>query len=172
MSHADREVVTSGPVLTLARFREGDVEAVHVFASDRVVCRFTGWSPNTLGDTRAFIADAVQCRSDRFDLAVVRGVEFLASASVWTMSPEHRVGGLGYTIRRDRWSRGYTTEVPRLLPALGSDQSGLERLAATLDPPTRPLCGCWRRRVSDARGCYVGCCSSAVEGETASCSAV
>lgn len=134
MSHTDREVVTSGPVLTLARFREGDVEAVQMFASDPVVCRFTGWGPNTLEDTRTFIADAVQCRSDRFDLAVVRGAEVIGSASVWTTSPEHRVGELGYTIRRDCWGRGYATDVARLLLDLGFDRLGLERLAATCDP--------------------------------------
>lgn len=134
MSDVPREVVIRGARVALARFRESDVESVHTFASDPVVCRFTGWGPNTLDDTRTFVADAVQRNSDRYDLAVLRGDEVIGSASVWTTSPAHRVGELGYTIRRDCWGHGYATEVARLLVELGFNQLGLERLAATCDP--------------------------------------
>src|SRR5690349_24379632 len=119
MSAVPREVVIRGSRVVLARFRESDVEAVHTFASDPVVCRFTGWGPNTLDDTHAFLLDAVQRNSDRYDLAVLRGEEVIGSASVWTTSPVHRMGELGYTIRRDCWGHGYATEVARLLVGLG-----------------------------------------------------
>src|SRR6476620_7493588 len=134
MSDVPREVVIRGARVALARFRESDVEAVHTFASDPVVCRFTGWGPNTLDDTLTFVADAIPRNSDRYDLAVLRGVEVIGSASVWTTSRAHRVGELGYTIRRDCWSHGYATEVARLLVELGFAQLDLERLAATCDP--------------------------------------
>jgi RimJ/RimL family protein N-acetyltransferase len=134
MPETPRDVVTSGPRLALARFRDSDLDAVHAFASDPEVCRFTGWGPNTLADTRAFLDEAVQHRPDRLDLAVVRDGEVIGSASVWTTSPEHRAGELGYTIRRDCWGQGHATEVAGLLVELGFSRLGLERLAATCDP--------------------------------------
>jgi RimJ/RimL family protein N-acetyltransferase len=154
-----REIVTRGPRLALASFEEGDVEAVHLFASDPEVCRYTGWGPNTLDDTRAFVGEAVRRHSDRYDLAVLRGDELIGSASVWTTSPEHQVGELGYTIRRDCWGEGYATEVARLLVELGFGELGLERLAATCDPDNaasvRVLEKAGLRREGLLRGLYL-----------------
>jgi RimJ/RimL family protein N-acetyltransferase len=151
--------VTKGPRLALARFCEGDVEAVRRFASDPEVCRYTGWGPNTLDETRAFVAEAVQRHSYRYDLAVLRDGEVIGSASVWTTVPEHRAGELGYTIRRDCWGHGHATEVARLLVELGFDQLGLERLAATCDPDNaasvRVLEKAGLRREGLLRGLYL-----------------
>lgn len=148
-----------GPRLALARFRESDLEAVHRFASDPEVCRFTGWGPNTIEETRAFVAEAVKRHSGRYDLAVLRDGEVIGSASVWTTSPEHRVGELGYTIRRDCWGHGCATEVARLLVDLGFDTLGLERLAATCDPDNaasvRVLEKAGLRREGLLRGLYL-----------------
>ena len=122
MAHTPREVMITGPVLALARIQDADVEAVHAFASDPVVCRFTGWGPNTFDETRAFVAEATQRRIDRYDLAILRDGELIGTASVWTTSPGHRVGELGNTIRRDCWGRGYASEAARLLVGLGFGQ--------------------------------------------------
>lgn len=103
---APRDVVISGPGVSLARFCDDDLAAVHTFASDPEVCRYTGWGPNTLDDTRAFLGDAVRRPDDRFTLAVVLDDEVIGSASVWTTSAEHLVGELGYTLRADCWGRG------------------------------------------------------------------
>lgn len=151
--------MTKGPHLALARFCESDIEAVHRFASDPEVCRYTGWGPNSLDETRAFVAEAVQRHSDRYDLAVLRDGEVIGSASVWTTSPEHRVGELGYTIRRDCWGQGHATEVARLLVELGFEKLGLERLAATCDPgnaaSVRVLEKAGLRREGLLRGLYL-----------------
>ena len=159
MPDAKRDVVIRGPHLALARFEPGDVEAVHLFASDPEVCRFTGWGPNTLDETRAFVDEAVKRHSDRYDLAVLHGNDLIGSASVWTTSPEHRVGELGYTIRRDCWGRGHATEVARLLVELGFGKLGLERLAATCDPDNlasvRVLEKAGLRREGLLRGLYL-----------------
>jgi ribosomal-protein-alanine N-acetyltransferase len=159
MADVPREAVIAGSRVTLARFRETDLHAVHAFASDPLVCRFTGWGPNTLDETRTFVADAVRCKDDRFDLAVLRGDEVIGSASVWTTSPEHRVGELGYTIRRDCWGAGYATEVARLLRTLGFDRLDLERLSATCDPDNaasvRVLEKAGLRREGLLRGLYL-----------------
>lgn len=148
-----------GAQVALARFRPTDVEAVHAFASDPAVCRFTGWGPNTLAETRAFLADATRRLDDRYDLAVLRGDELIGSASVWTTSPEHRTGELGYTLRADCWGRGYASEIARLLVTLGFERLGLERLAATCDPANvasvRVLEKAGLRREGLLRGLYL-----------------
>ncbi|MGN6575802.1 MAG: GNAT family N-acetyltransferase [Nocardioides sp.] len=159
MSDDRREVVTRGARVVLARFHEGDVDAVHAFASDPEVCRFTGWGPNTWDETRAFVADAVERRNDRYDLAVLLRDEVIGSASVWTTSPGDRTGELGYTIRRDCWGNGYATEVARLLVGLGFERLRLERLAATCDPgnaaSARVLEKAGLRREGLMRGLYL-----------------
>lgn len=154
-----RQVVIRGDRVELARFDEGDVEAVHRFASDPAVCRYTTWGPNTWDETRAFVLDAVRSQDDRYDLAVVRDGEVIGSASVWTTSAAHRVGELGYTLRPDCWGRGYATEVARLLVRLGFGRLGLERLGATCDPgnaaSVRVLENAGLRREGLLRGLYL-----------------
>lgn len=112
----------------------GDLEAVHAFASDPVVCRYTTWGPNTLADTRAFLEDAMVGRVGECSLAVVRQDQVIGSAAVWTTSVTDRAGEMGYTIARSHWAQGHATEVAGLLLDLGFSRLGLERLAATCDP--------------------------------------
>ena len=138
MSPASREVVVRGPRLALSRFREDDVDAVQAFASDPEVCRFTTWGPNTLDETRDFIANALGRGDDSLELAVMRGDDLIGSAAVWTVNKADRVGEMGYTIRRDCWGQGYATEVAPLLLHLGFERLELERIAATCDPANAP----------------------------------
>jgi [ribosomal protein S5]-alanine N-acetyltransferase len=134
MTDAEREAVIRGPRLALARFRESDLSAVHAFASDPLVCRFTTWGPNTIDDTRAFLAWATQPPSGGYQLAVMLDDELIGSAAVWITSPKDLAGEVGYTVRRYDWGRGYATEVATLLIQLGFEQLGMERLAATCAP--------------------------------------
>ena len=124
----------SGPRVTLADFIAEDVAAVHAFAGDPDVCAFTTWGPNTPAETAAFVGAALHPQPNGFLLAVMSAGEVIGSASVWTTSEADRAGELGYTLRRDRWGRGYGTEVAGLLMRLGFERLGLERLAATCAP--------------------------------------
>lgn len=133
MSHP-RDVLVSGPRLDLARFQHGDLEAVHAFASDPLVCRYTTWGPNSLAETRAFLAEATIERADGHVLAVVLVGRIIGSAAVWTTSASDRVGEMGYTLHPHHWGPGYATEVAGLLLRLGFDRLGFERVAATCDP--------------------------------------
>ncbi|MFW5866974.1 MAG: GNAT family N-acetyltransferase, partial [Armatimonadota bacterium] len=62
--------------LELRDFHEGDVEAVHEWASDPEVVRFMGWGPNTRERTREFLQRKLAERTGdprrTWDLAVVR----------------------------------------------------------------------------------------------------
>jgi [ribosomal protein S5]-alanine N-acetyltransferase len=44
--------------LVLREFVVTDEDAVHSFAADPLVTRFTDWGPNSIEDTRAFLAEA------------------------------------------------------------------------------------------------------------------
>jgi RimJ/RimL family protein N-acetyltransferase len=90
MARESRDDVVRGPRLALARFHEDDVDAVQAFASDPEVCRFTTWGPNTLDETRSFIANAHGRGDDSLELAVMRGGDLIGSAAVWTANQESR----------------------------------------------------------------------------------
>jgi [ribosomal protein S5]-alanine N-acetyltransferase len=130
----ERDVIATGPRLSLARFTQGDFDAVHAFASDAEVCRYTTWGPNSESDTKSFLDQAVIERSDQFLLATLVDGRVIGSAAVWTTSAADLVGEFGYTIARPYWGQGYATEVAALLLRLGFNDLGLERLAATCDP--------------------------------------
>lgn len=136
-------LILPGERLTLREFDDSDEEALHAFASDPVVTRFTTWGPNTPADTRAFL-DAVrdQARStarNRFALAAVDSAtgRLLGSAELFVESREHLRGELGWVFDPAYWGRGYATEATRLLLRFGFDDLGLHRIAATCHPDNR-----------------------------------
>lgn len=49
----------AGERLTLRDFVPADEAALHEFCSDPVVTEFTDWGPNTVEDTRSFVADVL-----------------------------------------------------------------------------------------------------------------
>lgn len=134
MPGAEREMIAAGPRLALVRFCADDFAAVHAFASDPEVCRYTSWGPNSETDTWSFLNEAVRTPPDQFLLAIMLDGQVIGSAAVWTTSVADQAGELGYTITRRFWGKGYSTEVATLLLGLGFEPKGLERLAATCDP--------------------------------------
>ncbi|MFC8502381.1 GNAT family N-acetyltransferase [Pedococcus sp. NPDC057267] len=128
--------IARGQSVDLARFQSTDFEAVHAFASNPRVCRFTTWGPNTEDDTRQFLREATDTEptDDGYMLAVLREGAVIGSAAVWTTSGEDRSGEMGYTLHPDYWGRGYGTDVATLLLQLGFNALGLERITATCDP--------------------------------------
>lgn len=133
MSHP-RDVLVSGPRLDLARFQHVDLEAVHAFASDPLVCRCTTWGPNSLAEIQTFLAEATTARTDGYVLAVNLDGRIIGSAAVWTTSASDGAGEMGYTLHPHHWGQGYATEVARLLLRMGFERLGFERVAATCDP--------------------------------------
>lgn len=129
-----------GERLTLREFHDGDEHALHAFASDPDVTRFTTWGPNTPADTRAFLDEVRdQARSkerNRFALAAVDSTtgHLLGSAELFVESREHRRGELGWVFDPAYWGRGYATEATRILLRFGFDDLGLHRIAATCHP--------------------------------------
>lgn len=155
MSAPRATAITRGR-LALAGFEIGDHDAVHEFASDPEVCRYTTWGPNTDAETRAFIAEASKPANGELQLAVMLDHDVIGSAAVWTTSATDRTGEFGYVISRRHWGQGYATEVARMLIDLGFERLSLERLGATCHPDNaasiRVLEKCGMRREGRLRG--------------------
>ncbi|GAA0283958.1 GNAT family N-acetyltransferase [Cryptosporangium japonicum] len=123
----------AGARLRLRPFRSADEAAVHRYASDPEVTRFTDWGPNTPADTAEFIRAVVDPPASVHPFAVelresgevIGGVELRVLGDV---------GVFGYTLARAYWGRGHATEAARLLVEYGFGSLGLARIEATCSP--------------------------------------
>jgi [ribosomal protein S5]-alanine N-acetyltransferase len=129
--------------LVLREFVLTDEDAVHAFAADPVVTQFTDWGPNSIDDTRAFLAEATAqaARPQRaeFTLAAVHAnsSRLIGSVSISFTNAQHRRGQLGFVFHRDDWSQGYATEAAELLLRFSFDHLQLRRISATCHPDNR-----------------------------------
>lgn len=128
------------PRLLLREFRVGDYPAVHEFASDPEVIRYTDWGPNSPDDTTAFLAEAIEDAEalprTRYALAIIdrTGDQLIGSVELRVTSRAHRRGVTGYALARQRWGQGLATEAASAMVRLGFDRLGLHKIEATCDP--------------------------------------
>ncbi|WP_412516742.1 GNAT family N-acetyltransferase [Actinomadura madurae] len=126
--------------LLLREFHTGDHAAVHAFASDAEVTRYTDWGPNSPQDTTTFLAEVVQDSNalprHRFGLAVVEQEHgtLIGSIELRVTSTSHRRGELGYVLHRQWWGLGYAGEAATALLGFGFDDLGLRKISATCNP--------------------------------------
>lgn len=127
-----------GPRVRLREFAASDRPAVHEYASDPEVTRWSTWGPNTLEQTAAFVEEAAleQLNSERsvYSLAAVVDEKVIASVGIWVTDSHDRNGELGYTFHREHWGNGYATEAVQQLLRFGFNTLKLERISATCHP--------------------------------------
>lgn len=127
-----------GPRLSFRDFTPADIPAVHEYASDPEVTRWSTWGPNTMDQTTSFVEDAAKAhlREDRtaYSLAAVLDGKTIGSVAVWTTDPHDLNGELGYTFHRAHWGNGYATEAVNQLLAIGFTALRLQRISATCHP--------------------------------------
>ncbi|PRY41290.1 GNAT family N-acetyltransferase [Umezawaea tangerina] len=129
-----------GDRLVLREFADTDLDAVHSFAADPLVTRYTDFGPNSLDDTRAFLAEATSQVTTpgrtHFALAatLADSGELIGSVAIGVTSARHRQGEFGFVFHRGFWSRGYATETGALLLRFGFDHLRLRRVSATCHP--------------------------------------
>ena len=128
------------PRLLLRDYAEADEAAVHMFACDPQVTRFTTWGPNTSEDTRAFVRHMLKIQRKQprttYELAVVRHEDglLIGGCGLDITEPYNAAAEIGYVFRRDCWGQGYASEVAAALLAVGFEQLGLHRIYATCAP--------------------------------------
>ena len=133
----------AGERLVLREFAVTDEEAVHAFAGDPVVTRFTEWGPNSVEDSRAFLAETTAQVTDplraEFTLAatLAGSGRVIGSVAIGVTSAQHRRGEFGFVFHPEFWSRGYATEASALLLRFGFEHLRLRRVSATCHPDNR-----------------------------------
>jgi ribosomal-protein-alanine N-acetyltransferase len=126
--------------LILREFCTDDRAAIHTFASDAEVTRYTDWGPNGLADTTAFLSDVTRDGQNRprsrFALAVVHRQDhvLIGSIELRITSNTHGRGEMGYVLGRSWWGRGYASEAAAAILRFGLDDLGLHKVTATCDP--------------------------------------
>jgi [ribosomal protein S5]-alanine N-acetyltransferase len=136
--HEPDESNRTAPDITLRPIDIDDWAAVHVWASTLEACQYQAWGPNTVAETKAFVAQAVSQWShqpqDRYiwiaeDRGIVVGIgELTIPSRRW------RQGELGYAVHVDHWRQGLGTAIGRSLLAIAFDSMDLHRVMATCDP--------------------------------------
>lgn len=128
------------PSLILREFVAEDWPSVQAYASNLEVVRFLPFGPSSVEDTKTFLRTvmAQQKASPRtaYELAVTersRG-RLIGSCGLRVRDPVHRSGDIGYVVGKDRWGRGYGTEIAQTLIRFGFDELKLHRIWATCDP--------------------------------------
>lgn len=141
MANNDQFPITiPGSRITLRDFTPDDSQAVLAYASDPIVTRYLDWGPNTHSQTEDFLLRAIYLARtvprQHFELGIVETAthRLVGGARLTVRSPLHRVGDIGYVLRRDSWGLGYGTEAARLLIRFGFSSLGLHRIEATCDP--------------------------------------
>jgi ribosomal-protein-alanine N-acetyltransferase len=107
--------------LLLREFRAEDEAAVHAYARNPEVTRFTSWGPNDLADTKAFIkasvAEGAQWPRESVPLAIELKAEgrLIGGTGFYEIHSAVRTATFGYVLDHPYWGRGLATEASRAL---------------------------------------------------------
>lgn len=131
-------ITLDGPTLYLREYREDDLDAALAVLGDPEVSRYlvTG-PPNRAQQARQLAGDLERARQvprADYSLATVERAtgDVVGAGRLALDNPPH--GEVAYSLRRDRWGRGYGTELLALLLSFGFDTLGLHRIQATVAP--------------------------------------
>jgi RimJ/RimL family protein N-acetyltransferase len=124
--------------LLLRPFRQDDFDDVHAYARELEVVRYMEWGPNTPEETQAFLERMfeAQGRWPRGDVNLA--IEHLKDRRVigsirLGLNPPADQADLGYSLNRDYWGRGLTTEAARALMGVAFRTLGVHRVWAWCD---------------------------------------
>jgi ribosomal-protein-alanine N-acetyltransferase len=113
--------------------------AVHEYASDPDVTRYTGWGPNSREDTTSFLKRVLESQlgspRENYELAIVLKEDnvLIGGCRISISDQRHHEGFIGYVLNKRYWGHGYATEVVKALFAFGFGELGLHRIYATCD---------------------------------------
>jgi ribosomal-protein-alanine N-acetyltransferase len=119
----------------LRPYTADDEAAVHRYAADPEVTRYTDWGPNSPADTAAFIQSALDPAPGTYPFAII-----LTAGGTLIGGCELRVDDeraeLGYVLGRPWWGQGYATEAASTLLGFGVNEPFI--------PDHLPVRGGWR----------------------------
>ena len=116
-----------------------DWKRVHLYASNPEFSQFDVWGPNTVDDSRSYVADCIAKTAMRpvldYELAVIlRDQELLiGGCGIKRGSVTNNIASVGFAINPDFQRNGYATEVAIALIDFGFMSMGLEAIFAKCD---------------------------------------
>ncbi|MFB7140253.1 GNAT family N-acetyltransferase [Gottfriedia sp. NPDC056225] len=123
----------------LREFVENDWKQVHKYASQKDVCQFQPWGPNSEDDTKEFVrtilVDQKKINRTRFALAIIEkeSDELIGSIEFNIRDEKNLIGEIGYIINPSYWGKGFATEAAKEIISFGFEQFKLHRVFATCD---------------------------------------
>lgn len=125
--------------------RESDEDAVHAYASDPEVCRYTDFGPNTWEDTVEFVNAAVAHPAQSFaDLGItLRGRDqIVGGLGAFVPKGEDaderpHVREVGWVLRRDLWGQGLMPEAVGAMLRQLRDDLTVTRVEARCRPENK-----------------------------------
>lgn len=134
------------PRLLLRDLRSDDAAALNEIDRDERVTRYMSFDPQTLPQTREYIASDLQHQAQQprrvYDLAIVPGGEtaMIGRVGLEVRRPEHREAVLWYSLHPARWGRGHATEAAAALVDFAFGSLALHRVWADCDPRNAASC--------------------------------
>lgn len=128
--------------LTLRAYLSDDLHDVHEFASDPVVCALSEWGPNSIEESRAFLAECLaegaQTPRMTWTFAVTRAGKVIGSIALMREKSDLVLhdgdAEIGYVLRQDSWGQGFATEAANAVIRWVRQEPGIARLVATCRP--------------------------------------
>ena len=124
--------------LRLREVNKEDWKGVHKYASQKIVCQYQPWGPNTEEDSKGFVQqvllDAAKETRTRFAFAIMLDGDMIGVGELNITDFTNKVGVISYIVHPDFWGRGIATEVANLLIRFGFVDFNLHRIYATCDP--------------------------------------
>lgn len=125
--------------LILRDYGHADWERVHIYGSDPDFSKYEAWGPNTVQDTKDFVAlmveDARSVNRWKFDLAVClkEGELLIGGCGIRRDDAKSDKANLGWAINPQFQGKGYATEAASALIDFGFETLGLSLIYATCD---------------------------------------
>lgn len=124
--------------LVLREFLPTDLDSVQEYASDPEVVKYMPFGPNTVEDSKNFIARAIgyQTQNPRknFELAITLRTsgQLIGGCGIRNISDIE--ASMGYIFNKNHWGKGYATEASKALVDFGFSEMNVHRIHATCDP--------------------------------------
>jgi ribosomal-protein-alanine N-acetyltransferase len=122
--------------LTLRELTPCDFHAVHEYASDPLVTRFTSFGPNTPDETRDFLARSIEAiaaaprRIYTFAAVNRASSRLIGSCGLQSCDDTDRHFAFGYCFNRNAWRQGFGREAAAAMAQFGFDRLNAHRLMA------------------------------------------